>query len=248
MSATIPHATALSFEALTGAVADVYRELIRVLSEQHRHAVRIWNFVPGIQTEMDGGDRYMAFNAGRFAAYTALFGDVDLFSAVMPTASAVGVDGETLWVHVLTANAAGVAIENPRQIPAFHYSRRYGLRPPCFARATRLGSELLIGGTASILGEDSMHRGDITAQTHETLANIATLIATAKGVPAKGPLRTLSNVRIHVKNGADAARVDAVFQAQTAPGCRVEYVQADLCRQDLLVEIEGTASTSDPRN
>ena len=47
--------------------------------------------------------------------------------------------------HQTQNSAPGVAIENPRQTPSYHYSRRYGPRPPCFARATRFGSLLFIG-------------------------------------------------------------------------------------------------------
>ena len=72
-------------------------------------------------------------------------------------------------------------LENPRQVPAYRYSRRYGLRPPCFARATKFESTLFIGGTASIIGEDSRHAAAIVAQTEETLSNLRALIAAATG-------------------------------------------------------------------
>jgi hypothetical protein len=46
---------------------------------------------------------------------------------------------------------------------------------------------LLIGGTASIVGEDSLHEGDAGAQLEETLKNLEALIDTACGEPARRP-------------------------------------------------------------
>ena len=161
LTSNIPNATALSAAGLSDAVADVYRRLLSEMQAEARHAVRMWNFVPSIQGELGAGDRYMAFNAGRFAAFSESFGLANDTPAAIPTASAVGIDGTTLWIHVLAADAPGVPLENPRQVPAYRYSRRYGLRPPCFARATKFESTLLIGGTASIIGEDSRHAAAI---------------------------------------------------------------------------------------
>src|SRR5262249_38335989 len=165
ISAAIDDPTDLSADELSTAVSDVYRSLAAELARERRYPVRLWNFVPDIQGRLGDGDRYMAFNAGRFAAYCDWFGGADSFMQALPTSSAVGVSGDALWVYVLAADEAGVPFDNPRQIPPYLYSRRYGRRPPCFARATKLGSRLLIGGTASILGEDTRHEDDIEAQT-----------------------------------------------------------------------------------
>jgi hypothetical protein len=147
LSAKVPAATSLSAEGLSDAVAGAYRAILGDLRAHQRHAVRMWNFVPSIHGELGAGDRYMAFNAGRFAAFAESFDLSDTDASTIPTASAVGIDGTTLWIHVLASDVPGMAVENPRQMPAYRYSKRYGLRPPCFARATRFESTLLIGGT-----------------------------------------------------------------------------------------------------
>ena len=76
-------------------------------------------------------------------------------------------------------------VENPRQVSAYHYSRRFGAIPPCFARATLLtcGGEplLIVGGTASVVGEESRHIGDLHGQTQETFRNLASVVAAASG-------------------------------------------------------------------
>ena len=103
-----------------------------------RHPVRFWNFVPGIHADMgDGLDRYMVFNAGRFAAFCDWFGPAATFNRHVPTASAVGIAQRRRSSSTRSATLeAGVPVENPRQMPAYSYSRRYGPLPPCFARAT----------------------------------------------------------------------------------------------------------------
>jgi chorismate lyase/3-hydroxybenzoate synthase len=236
----VDDAAALPAPALVGAVAALYRALAQEVNRQQRHAVRIWNFVPDIQGHLDGGNRYMTFNAGRFTAYREWFG-IETFGSMLPTASAVGVTDRALVVFVLAADEPGRPVENPRQIPSYRYSRRYGPRPPCFSRATKLGPTLLIGGTASILGQHSQHEGDVEAQVRETCRNIAALIGSAVPQSGAGRLQALRSLRVHVRDARHASEVGALLD-QIAPNLpAIELVQAPLCRRELLVEIEGVA-------
>ena len=148
--------------------------------------MRFWNFVPGIHADMaDGRDRYMVFNAGRFAAFERWFGQAALFRRTVPTASAVGIASGVFTIYALGAREAGVPVENPRQVPAYRYSARYGPLPPCFARGTIVaglgtGPSLLVGGTASIVGEESLHDRDARQQALETFENLAELVTAAR--------------------------------------------------------------------
>jgi chorismate lyase / 3-hydroxybenzoate synthase len=240
--------------ALEEAVTAAYLRLASRLRESSRHPVRFWNFLPGIHEEMaDGLDRYMVFNAGRFTAFRQWFGAAAAFDRRVPTASAVGLDAtrcRSLAIHALAAAEAGAPLENPRQIPAYSYSRRYGPLPPCFARATRIDAgagrtRLLIGGTASIVGEDSQHERDARRQTLETLENLARLIAHARNVsslaPLDDPLAAVTDLRVYVVCEQDAAIVRDLLAARLPDSARIELAQADLCRRELLVEIEGVA-------
>src|SRR5207249_2256005 len=117
----------------------------------------------------------------------------------------------------LAADTAGIPVENPRQVPSYRYSERYGIRPPCFARATRLGSTLFIGGTASIIGEESSHPDDVGAQIRETLQNISALIGSSMDSPLRQPLEMLRSLRVHVREEEDAPRVRSMLEA-VVPG------------------------------
>ena len=115
----------------------------------------------------------MAFNAGRYEAFSDHFGHPTAFGHSVPTASAVGVHGDQFVLHALASAEPAAPIENPRQVSAYNYSRRFGPMPPCFARATLLGAHsdkplLIVGGTASITGEESQHIGDVLGAGVET--------------------------------------------------------------------------------
>ena len=236
---------AANFEqAATGA----YAALAQLLADRPgRSPVRFWNHIPGIRHYDGQGpdrvDRYMVFNAGRFAACSTWFGSPDTFDRLLPTASAVGHDGEDLVVHVLASDAPGTAVENPRQIPSYKYSRRFGPRPPCFARATSVrwqegaAATVLVGGTASIRGEETMHVGHLGAQSDETFDNLAALVRAAG---CEG-LADFESLRVYYVHEADRTAVVQRVAAAFPHLETVEYVRADLCRPDLLVEIEGVA-------
>ena len=120
------------------------------------------------------------------------------------------------------------AVENHRQVPAYHYPDRYGPRPPSFARASRLpGGPLLISGTASILGHRTVHPGELASQCRTTLANLATL---------SPGLRSLQAVKVYVRHAGDVDEVREL--CAPAFGGEVAYFTTDLCRSDLLVEID----------
>jgi chorismate lyase/3-hydroxybenzoate synthase len=213
------------------------------------HPVRFWAFVPDIHAQLEPDlDRYMVFNAARFAAFSAWYGGRDAFPRALATASAVGTSGGDLVLHCLAADAAGQPVENPRQVPAYRYSRRFGPMPPCFARATvvrpRASAPLLmVGGTASIRGEESMHETDLAAQMDETLANLASVVGAAwsERPAASTALARYRHLRAYHRREADRREVEVRLRS-AFPGLeRLELLSAELCRVELLVEVEGLA-------
>lgn len=241
----VPQAISMARLSLERATHDAYRQLAAATATLGQAPVRFWNFVPELNASMDAEtDRYMAFNVGRYDACVEWWGAEGSFGRRLATASAVGVKTADLEVWCLTTGYPLHPVENPRQVSAYHYSARYGRRPPCFARATRVQASptplLLIGGTASIVGEESQHPRDLIAQTHETLDNIAALIANA--APDVGqPLDRLRQLRVYVRDPASVRDVGNIVSSRCEGAKRLEFVQAQICRRELLVEIEGTA-------
>ena len=104
---------------------------------------------------------------------------------------------------------------------------------------------IFISGTASITHSETLHIGDAAAQTHETLNNIEALIGEENlgrhGLPGLGTsLDGLGYVRVYIKRQEDYARVRAVCEERLGELPTI-YAIADVCRPELLVEIEGMA-------
>jgi hypothetical protein len=257
-AATLATAVVEGFRHLDAAgmlqqVVNAYAQVrATVACSPHRHVVRMWNFIPGIGDCVDHRqDRYMAFNGGRFAAMREWFTATGVTDGrQLPAASGVGHGGDDLIIHALAVAEAGEAVENPDQIPAYQYSARYGPMPPCFARATRIATPfpaLLISGTAAITGEESRCHGDLHGQFDLTLKNLAAVIheAHVEGGRqcAAPPLDALQHARVYVPPAADEAVVKRLAADSLGRNsCSLEFISAELCRRELLVEIEGVAS------
>lgn len=263
VSARVPNARAMARPDFEGAVTQTYREIFKSLAGRpSSHPVRFWNHIPGLHDPMGPGlDRYMAFNAGRFRAMVQQYNGADAVRRVLPTASGVGHSGNDLIIHCLAAARPGRPLENPRQVPAYMYSRRFGPIPPCFSRASIAfiaGTPMmLVAGTASIRGEESVHIGDLGGQLRETFLNLGILIRGAtgpKGTPPPHPLNydelvpyiaRLLEVRIYHPRPPDE-RIISAAATSTFPSARnIQLLRADLCRSELLVEIEGVAALED---
>jgi chorismate lyase / 3-hydroxybenzoate synthase len=211
------------------------------------HLLRVWNYLPRINEEGAAMERYKRFNAGRQQAF--LDAGEQAFEGA-PAACAIGTADGPLRVHFLAGRRAVRHVENPRQVSAYRYPQRYGPRAPTFSRAAlaqagegRLG--LFISGTASIVGHESVHPGDVRAQVRETVANLQAVLDNAsRQCSARWSLRDMHGV-VYVRHAQDhAAVVDEL--AHAAPelgrdaGERV-LLHADICRRELDVEIEGHA-------
>jgi chorismate lyase / 3-hydroxybenzoate synthase len=250
--ARLREAAALNDAEFQAATIAAYGDLLRQLyAPPMRHAVRIWNYLPDIHRVCgDGLDRYMVFNAGRFKACQKWLGS-DEFQQHLPTASGVGHQGRDLVIDALGMDVKGVAVENPRQTPAYHYSRHYGPLPPCFARAMTIAAadrqsyRLLVGGTASVRGEVSVHETDLAAQIDETLDNLASLVRAAAaryaGAETTGELNDFRELRVYYPRRADGPTIFRLVRPRFPAGTRIECIPAKLCRKELLVEIEGVA-------
>ncbi|MCO6437618.1 MAG: hypothetical protein J5J06_11060 [Phycisphaerae bacterium] len=252
---------ALAFQR---AAVEAYKAMHDVLRHGRRmwYPIRFWNALPGIHDALsEEMDRYLVFNAGRHAVYSNWYNGGSSFASSIATATAVGSAGTDLVVHVLATSVPGRPVENPRQIPSYKYSSRYGPFPPCFARAMvaprGFGETptLLVGGTSSVRGESSLHEFDARRQTLETIENLAAVLGEAlrmqgrsdtvgRVVDVSSALRRFDSVRIYHSRPSD---LDVILDT-ISPHLdhldpeQIEVVRADICRAELVVEIEGTAS------
>lgn len=212
---------------------DVYAKLIaEVRAAGFPYFIRMWNYVGGINAFDNGRERYQLFCAGRHDAFieAGYHHDVDL-----PAASAVGMRGRGLVTYYLASREPGVQVENPRQVAAYQYPEQYGPKSPSFSRATVWRDLVFVSGTSSVVGHETVHRGDLDAQLEETLRNIDVVLARAVD---GGSLRDIVAAKTYIRHGADYERVAEKLEGVFAANL---FVEADICRTDLLLEIEAVA-------
>ena len=239
----VRNAIDLDGDSLTESARAAYRRLIDGV--ELRHIFRIWNFIPGIgQRDVADQDRYMRFNAGRFEAFRE-HPDEEL---PYPPASGVGHDGDDLVLHLLEADVTVGVVDNPRQIRPERYSRTWGPLPPAFVRSAVIRglSEdpmLVVSGTASVRGEETMHVDDLDRQLDETITNLGELmerVASTTGIATHAEGR-LDTMLVYVPRAEHLDRlVDRITRELADSSTRIEFRVGELCRPELLVEIEGT--------
>jgi enamine deaminase RidA (YjgF/YER057c/UK114 family) len=98
---------------------------------------------------------------------------------------------------------------------------------------------LFVSGTASIVGHETLHRGDVVAQTRETMTNIGALLDEANELvgAARYSIDALK-LKVYVRRPTDLAAIETTLSLMPSAATSVVYVQADVCREELLVEIE----------
>lgn len=226
---------------LAAATERAYRRLLaQVRGSAQPHIIRIWNYFAGINDGEGDAERYRRFCIGRAAAVDAAFNDPP------PAATAIGTAGEpgALQVIALCSNRPGIALENPRQTPAWQYPREYGPVPPGFSRGALIGSgaglRLLASGTASIVGHLSRHPGDVQAQLRESLRNLEALLAVGTERSGRGfALPRCEAARVYLRRSEDLAAAQTIVAGSGLPPDRVLYLRGGICRRELLVELEG---------
>lgn len=226
--------------------------------------VRTWLYQGCITEEAEGGvERYRELNRAR----TDFFADIPFDQRPVPTLpvgqpvypASTGIG--TLCHGLISAcmalqtqreDVSLLSLENPLQTSAFDYPKEYSVKSPKFARAmaVRAGGDVTIwiSGTASIVDSETVYKDDVVMQTEQTLTNIEKLIApenfTRLGWPGAGAtLDDLAKIHVYVKRAEDYEKVRAVCEHRLGRLPAI-YAVADVCRPDLLVEIEGVAFSS----
>ncbi|MEA3461211.1 MAG: hypothetical protein U9R49_04965, partial [Bacteroidota bacterium] len=219
-----------------------------------RNIIRQWNYIEDIAIVADGEDssqNYQEFNDVRARYY-----DQVQFEQGYPAATGIGQDtGGVIIGFIAVSDADNISIEpiaNPGQIDAHKYSKQVlegnsvQKCTPKFERAklVSIGSRnyIYVSGTASILGEKTVHEGDVEKQTLTTIENIKRLFAKENqenlGLDFDVDTIQFSHLRVYVKYKKDIPAVQKVCEAEL--NCKSSlFLESDVCRENLLVEIEG---------
>lgn len=225
-------------------VTERYRDIFDCIESQgYKTLARVWNFIPSIHIK-DGIDRYQHFCQARHNAFESHYNDM---KAALPAATAVGIEGEWLHLYFIASKLPVSFCENARQISAYEYPLQYGPKSPSFARASLIQQEtplLLISGTASVVGHKSLHINDVAAQTRETLDNLQALIQDTDQQYGTqfGDLTSLRNVKVYIRYIEHKILISGLLDKLLPEHVDRVFIVADICREELLVEIEAVAS------
>lgn len=205
------------------------------------HALRIWNYLDAITDGSGDDERYRRFCVGRARGIARQIAPGEL-----PAATAIGHPRPTgrFQLYWLAARLPGTPLENPRQTEAWRYPRQYGPQAPGFARAMLPADPampLLLSGTAAVVGHASQHGDSLVQQLDETLANLDSVVATARtprpGLPVH--FGAASRLKVYVRDAGSLAEVVALLDARLPAAVPRIVLHGHVCRRELAVEIEG---------
>jgi chorismate lyase / 3-hydroxybenzoate synthase len=217
-------------EDIAAVARQAYAELReRLLRRGYPQLLRTWTYFDRINEGLGDAERYRQFCIGRAAGLNGHQGH--------PAATVIGSHRPGFWLWAIAGRQAGVAVENPRQIPAWAYPQTYGPQSPGFTRALWLESSglLLVSGTSSVVGHATAHPNDLPSQFAETRRNLGALVERAQTL-AQGPLHPVA-LRIYVRRLDDVERVRQAI-ASWLPELPASIQIGDVCRRDLTLEIE----------
>ncbi len=222
-----------------------YTELINaVRSTSHSTLVRIWNYFDDINAGNDDLEKYRQFCVGRAEAFETM----GIHDDIAPVGTAIGGrEGSGFALIGLASKQAFHPVENPRQTSAFNYPRQYGPRSPKFCRGGFIALDshtlFLVSGTAAVVGHESNFPFNTGLQADETLNNLAILcdeISRLEPGKAQFVLDDQSILRVYLKNPDDYRVVlEKMNRLMKGFHQKVIFLQGTICRQELMVEVEG---------
>lgn len=246
-------------------LADLEREtfasfdaIFKLLSKTgHNRLLRSWNFIPQINIVPSGGiENYQAFCAGRSRAFETN----QVLDVEMPAATGIGTQSNQVLGYMIATKRRDFShVENSLQTPAHKYPKKYGPRSPSFARATVLNkfdltpprqTVFFLSGTASIRASETIGTNDVEAQVDVLMENIHHLLKTTQeqGTYNYGPLTLddFNHFKVYVRHASDIKTVEAALTKKWKIDFnRLHFMNVDICRSDLLVEIEGCVNSCD---
>lgn len=232
--------------------SEVFEKLDTILSNHGfcpDDIVRQWNYIGNITHHREGRQNYQEFNDARSTYYQKVS-----WQNGYPAATGIGASCDGIIVGCIAYKSANgiYPINNPLQIAAHEYSKTVLIdnnanaikSTPKFERAKliEIGGRAFcfVSGTAAIRGEQSMEADSARSQTIQTIENIEYLVSKENLIKYGCKPYDLSylNLRVYIKNADDYEDVRSIVK-EKYPDIPTIYTIADVCRHELLVEIEG---------
>ena len=230
-------------------IFSVLDEILKKEGMKPESIIRQWNYIPKIIDFDDDFQHYQQFNDSR-----SLFYQKSRWANGYPAATGIGTQCGPLVIDVIAMQGHDdeFAIKNPRQIDAHVYSEQVLLgeddlclkqkSTPKFERAKLIvdqdTSVVFVSGTAAIIGEESLSINDAAKQTILTFENIERLVDHENLDGYKMfEASKIDAMRVYIKNEEDFKMIQNICE-ERYPSISFIYLLSDVCRDELLVEIE----------
>ena len=243
-------------DSITEASERAFEQAVAILNAEGlsiKNIIRQWNYIENIAIVEDKNapQNYQDFNDVRARYYNQV-----QFEHGYPAATGIGQDTGGVIIGFIALSESDIIhiqpIANPGQIDAHRYSELVlegnsaQKCTPKFERAklVTIGARnyIYVSGTASILGEKTVHEGDVEKQTLTTIQNIKRLFSKENqdllGLDFDVAKIQFSHLRVYVKYKKDIPAVQKVCDSELNYKSSL-FLESDVCRENLLVEIEG---------
>lgn len=222
-----------------------YNQIMKNLNLKKYRIIRFWNYVSEINARGNSQERYKEFCVGREKAFSQiLYNSQETY----PAATGIGIKGNNICISLLAVNDETMycGIENPRQTPAYAYPKKYGNSSPKFSRGAYINIDeqkvWFVSGTASIIGSDTIYVDDVVKQTETTIENIEILLSSEnlkKHIDDNPDIQNdLRCLKVYIRSWDDVPIIKTLCEKKFDKE-KIIYMQNDICRKNLLVEIEG---------
>lgn len=258
-SRIVPQTLAAGVYERTASAFGRMREVLASQGFAFDQVVRTWLYLGEIVGSEGETQRYKELNRARADFYANIqflrrHVPQGFPGAIYPASTGIGTNGGDVLMECIALSSDRkdvllLPLENPLQTPAFDYEATYSPKSPKFSRAMAVVAgdcaTILVSGTASIVSSETKFLGDVEGQTRQTLDNIEALVSeenlTRHGAPGLGStLAGLALVRVYIKRQEDYEKVRVICRQRLGELPAI-YAVADVCRPELLVEIEGVA-------
>lgn len=235
---------------------DIFTKLESILYKHNftiGDIVRQWNYIGNITGYHNNEQNYQIYNNSRTQFYQKTS-----WPYGYPAATGIGAQFNGLIISCIAFKSTNnkhkriYPLNNPLQIAAHSYSKEVLIgssttslkETPKFERAKLIDFAnnifCFISGTAAIRGEYSTHIQSPQKQTELTLDNIEYLISLENLQYNSCPDTSLKicNLRVYIKNRNHYQVIRKTVEIRF-PLIPAIYLFTDICREELLVEIEG---------
>ena len=240
-----------------------FQKLQYILDEERMEfsdIIRQWNYIEQITATVEYNNsksqHYQIFNDVRSKFYHQ-----SDFRNGYPAATGIGMDCGGIIIDFIAIKFGNegsvIPVKSSVQLDAYTYSKEvlgnnnsmgdFCRTTPKFERAkiiiTPENKWIFISGTAAITGELSTAEQTVVYQTEMTIQNILSLISIEnlqKHGISISEKANINYLRVYVKYSKDMKQVQETCQ-KYFPHIPIAFIVADICRPELLVEIEGHA-------